>query len=731
MSTIPDNPVDDTKPETAPAIPTTADQRAAHAAVNSAFAAAKTDVEALETGKEDAGTASAAVAAHDANALAHGGVESQLSAHIGAGGGAHADATTGASGFMSATDKTKLNGVEANANDYSHPNHTGEVTSTGDGAQVITAGAVTTAKLADNAVDNTKAADMAANTVKARSATTGDPVDLTEAAATDLGIYVAGDGLFGWKAGGALGRFTDVPGGVGTGTLRTVQENGGQVTDGDSTLDFRATGDASVQVTSQAGNVTRVTIDATAGSSGGGIGKGTPFVVGDLMEASSSIGDGESITTGIQIGNVYHTGNPPPPNEANTSTTPAVVGGNEADINMAKSGVDLPKRKLVGGANITLTQGADAITIAATAGGTGDMQSPATIAVGELYEAASTDGTQTARANILTANLATADNVIGNGNLPQGNGAKGLVDSTISASDVVTAGVNLTSARLTQGNGLKGLTATSINPANVLQSNAGVATGNIIQSVSDRTMADSGIPAAQLAREDTTNTFAQNQTLQGAALIGSPTGGMPAIGQINAENLLVDNQEVYHPGNPPPGSGGGVSAGATFTLNQITSVSSTAGDGEIETTGLVASEVITSASTFVDGNMLLADTAARRIKDAGFSDGALVRNDLTTQIGSGIGHTATQRIVGSGGIFQINAALGQAVVFTGTASTDIYRPPNNQIHMVMVTINAGQTVNLAVAGQEWDVRGTEGTGIRCALAYHDGTNYFWFWSQAA
>ena len=36
-----------------------------------------------------------------------------------------------------ATDGTKLDGISSNANNYTHPNHTGEVTSTGDGATVI------------------------------------------------------------------------------------------------------------------------------------------------------------------------------------------------------------------------------------------------------------------------------------------------------------------------------------------------------------------------------------------------------------------------------------------------------------------------------------------------------------------------------------------------------------------------------------------------------------------
>lgn len=93
-------------------------------------------------------------------------------AHVGAGGAAHANAVAaGAAGFMTGTDKSKLDGIAANANNYSHPNHTGDVTSVGDGAQTI----------ANNAVTNAKAADMAADTIKGRAngAGTGDPTDLT------------------------------------------------------------------------------------------------------------------------------------------------------------------------------------------------------------------------------------------------------------------------------------------------------------------------------------------------------------------------------------------------------------------------------------------------------------------------------------------------------------------------------------------------------------------------
>ena len=54
---------------------------------------------------------------------------------------------------------------------YVHPNHFGDVTSVGDGAQTI----------ALNAVSNTKLADMAADTIKGRLTSLGDPQDLTPA----------------------------------------------------------------------------------------------------------------------------------------------------------------------------------------------------------------------------------------------------------------------------------------------------------------------------------------------------------------------------------------------------------------------------------------------------------------------------------------------------------------------------------------------------------------------
>lgn len=79
----------------------------------------------------------------------------------------HTNATTSADGFMSSTDKTKLDGIATSANNYTHPNHTGEVTSTADGATVV----------ADDVIDeaNLKVSNAPTNGyfLQAQSAATG------------------------------------------------------------------------------------------------------------------------------------------------------------------------------------------------------------------------------------------------------------------------------------------------------------------------------------------------------------------------------------------------------------------------------------------------------------------------------------------------------------------------------------------------------------------------------
>lgn len=67
--------------------------------------------------------------------------------HIGATGVVHGIATTSVNGFMSALDKIKLDGISAGANLYIHPNHTGDITSLGDGTTTIGNNKVTYAKI--------------------------------------------------------------------------------------------------------------------------------------------------------------------------------------------------------------------------------------------------------------------------------------------------------------------------------------------------------------------------------------------------------------------------------------------------------------------------------------------------------------------------------------------------------------------------------------------------------
>jgi hypothetical protein len=70
-------------------------------------------------------------------------------------------AATGDPEDLSASQVRSLLNVADGANAYSHPNHTGDVTSAGDGAQTIAAKAVTLAKMADMATDSFLGRDTA------------------------------------------------------------------------------------------------------------------------------------------------------------------------------------------------------------------------------------------------------------------------------------------------------------------------------------------------------------------------------------------------------------------------------------------------------------------------------------------------------------------------------------------------------------------------------------------
>jgi len=118
-------------------------------------------------------------------------------------------ATTTQAGVLTASDKVKLDGLT----NYVHPNHTGDVTSVADGATTIT----------DNAVTNLKLADMVANTIKVRNASTaGDPTDM----------IVGTDSLVGRNA----GNITNITLGTNlsmTGNVLNAAGGGSGVTDGD------------------------------------------------------------------------------------------------------------------------------------------------------------------------------------------------------------------------------------------------------------------------------------------------------------------------------------------------------------------------------------------------------------------------------------------------------------------------------------------------------------------
>lgn len=133
----------------------------------------------------------------------------------------HSDATGSTAGFMSAADKTKLDGVATGANNYSHPNHTGDVTSSGDGATTIANDAVTYAKM-----QNVSAASLLLG--RGAGAGGGDPQEIT------LGTNLSMSGTtLNATSGGS-------PGGADT----QIQFNDGGVFGGDAALTWDKTTNA-------------------------------------------------------------------------------------------------------------------------------------------------------------------------------------------------------------------------------------------------------------------------------------------------------------------------------------------------------------------------------------------------------------------------------------------------------------------------------------------------------
>jgi len=114
-------------------------------------------------------------------------------------------ATAAQNGLATSTQITKLDGIATNANNYVHPNHSGAVTSTGDGATVITDKAVTLAKMADMAT---------ASLIGRNTAEIGVPEVLSKA--TALSLLNVADGANNYVHPNHTGDVTSVADGVQT-----------------------------------------------------------------------------------------------------------------------------------------------------------------------------------------------------------------------------------------------------------------------------------------------------------------------------------------------------------------------------------------------------------------------------------------------------------------------------------------------------------------------------------
>jgi hypothetical protein len=147
---------------------------------------------------------------------------------------------------------------------YVHPNHTGDVTSIGDGATTIVA----------NAVSNTKLADMAANSIKGNNTGAGaDPIDLTAAQVRAL-INVA-DGANNYVHPNHSGDVTSVADGAQTIAVNAV-----------TNTKLRDSG--ALSVIGNASNATADPADIAAGADG------------DVLRRSgTALGFGQIATAGI------------------------------------------------------------------------------------------------------------------------------------------------------------------------------------------------------------------------------------------------------------------------------------------------------------------------------------------------------------------------------------------------------------------------------------------------
>lgn len=150
------------------------------------------------------------------------------------------------------TDGTKLDGIAANANNYTHPNHSGEVTSVADGATTIANDAVTYAKM-----QNVSATDKVLGRVTAGAG------DVEEIACTAAGRAILDDA-------NAAAQRTTLGLVIGTDVLANIVEDtspelGGEMDAGAHTIGFTqqtATGDGTTTFDWTVGNKFKFTFGA-------------------------------------------------------------------------------------------------------------------------------------------------------------------------------------------------------------------------------------------------------------------------------------------------------------------------------------------------------------------------------------------------------------------------------------------------------------------------------------
>ena len=96
-------------------------------------------------------------------------------------------------------DESKLDGIAAGANNYTHPNHTGDVTSTGDGATVIADNAVTLAMMAHGTDGNLITYDATGAPAFVATGTSGHVLTSNGAGAAPTFQAAAGGGSGVWE----------------------------------------------------------------------------------------------------------------------------------------------------------------------------------------------------------------------------------------------------------------------------------------------------------------------------------------------------------------------------------------------------------------------------------------------------------------------------------------------------------------------------------------------------